>query len=58
VTQNQETKLREVLTNIEQTVHTVTQNQITVQCVVLTDRGQTLEDSSEHRDTEPTDCTL
>ena len=33
----------------------VTQNQETVQCEVLTDIGQTVEDSSGRSDTEPTD---
>jgi len=36
----------------------VTQNQETVQCEVLTDIGQTLEDSSGHSDTKPTDPTV
>ena len=38
-------------------VDTVTQNQQTVQCEVLTDNGQTAEGSSGHSDTEPTDGT-
>ena len=36
----------------------LTQNQQTVQCEVLTDSGQTLEDSSGHSDTEPTHGTI
>ena len=36
----------------------VTQNQQTVQCEVLTDSGQTVEGSSGHSDTEPTDGTV
>jgi len=39
-------------------VDIVTQNQQTVQCVVLTDSGQIVEDSSGQNNTEPTDCTL
>jgi len=36
-------------------VDIVTQNKQTVQCEVLTGSGQTLEDSSRHITTEPTD---
>jgi len=36
----------------------VTQKQQTVQCEVLTDSGQTVEDSSGHSDTETTDGTV
>jgi len=36
----------------------VTQNQHTVYCEVLTDSGQTIQDSSRRSDKEPTDCTM
>ena len=36
----------------------VTQNQQTVHCEVLTDSGQTVEDSSGHSDTVPRDGTV
>jgi len=36
----------------------VTQNQQTVECKVVTEDGQNLEDSSGHSDTEPTDSTV
>ena len=39
-------------------VDVVTQNQQTVHCEVLTDSGQTVEGSSGHSDTEPTDGTV
>jgi len=39
-------------------VDIVTQNQQTVNCEVLTDCGQTVEDSSGHGDTEPTDVAV
>ena len=39
-------------------MYIVTQNQQTVQCEVLTDSGQTVEGSSGHSDTEPTDGTV
>ena len=36
----------------------VTQNQETVQCEILTDSEQVVEDNSGHSDTEPTDGTV
>ena len=39
-------------------VNIVTQNQLTVQCEILRNNGQVLEDSSEHSDTEPIDLTV
>jgi len=39
-------------------VDTVTQNEQTVECEVLTDSGQTVEDNSGHSDTERTDGTV
>jgi len=39
-------------------VDIVTQNQQNVHCEVLTDSGQTVEDSSVYSDTEPTDGTF
>jgi len=36
----------------------VTQAEQAVNCVVLTDIGQNVEDSSGHSDTEPRDCTV
>jgi len=39
-------------------VGTVTQNEQTVHCDVLTDSGETLDDSSWHSDTEPRGCIL
>jgi len=39
-------------------VDIVTQNQQFVQCELLTDSGQNLEDSSGQNDTEQTDCTV
>jgi hypothetical protein len=36
----------------------VTQNQQNLQCELLTDSGQTVEDSSGQSDTEPTDVTV
>jgi len=37
---------------------TVTQNQGTALCEVMTKFGQSLEESSAHNNTEPTDCTV
>jgi hypothetical protein len=39
-------------------VDIVTETQQTVQCEVLTDSGQTVEDSSGHTDRDPTDGTV
>jgi len=39
-------------------VDIVTQNQQTVPCEVVTDIGQTVEDSSGHSDREPTEGTV
>jgi len=39
-------------------VDIVTENKQRVQCEVLTDSGQTLEGSSGHSDTEPTEGTV
>jgi len=36
----------------------VTQNQVTVQCELLTDSGQNVEDSSGHSGKEPSDGTV
>jgi len=39
-------------------VDTATQNKLTLQCEVLTDSGDTVEDSNGHNDTEATDGTM
>ena len=62
VTQNEDSVHRELLADREKTVEfssgIVAQFQQKVQCGVLTDNGQTVEDSIGNSDTEPRDGTV
>ena len=52
-------KYRQTVDRLQKTaVYIVTQNKQRIHCEVLTDSGQTAEDSSVHSDTEPKEDTV